>query len=174
MAHQHQCNTEAIIHWSKFGRKGGPSTTRATAGDRQTEPFQKPVTSTWDQVIQRDDLPNILNGFVPEAMEDKWFIYAEGPDEQGNALLHMYRSWTGYKAAEVKLAIDLDKDGKFAQRDAHFTAVTWEADNVRHVGQTEGKAKSMVVQVCNWCLGAKISSKQVAESEQDGASVDTY
>jgi hypothetical protein len=167
---------EAIFHWSEFGRRGEPSTKRATAGDLGPEPlpFQKPVTSIWDQVIPRNDLPKLLNGFVPTAMEDKWFVYAEGPDAQGNALLHMHRSWTGYKMAEVKLAIELDKDGKFAERDAHFTEVTWETDDDRYRGgQTEGGAKSMVVEVCNWCLGAKLPSTPMVQNEQDGASVDS-
>jgi hypothetical protein len=81
----------------------------------------------------------------------------------------MYRSWTAYKMAEVKLAIELDKDGDFAESDAHFTAVTWEDDDDRYTGQTEEGAKSIVMEVCNWCLGAKLPSTPVVQIEEDEA-----
>lgn len=31
------------------------------------------------------------------ASEDKWFVYADGPDAEGHIRLHMHRSWTGKK-----------------------------------------------------------------------------
>jgi hypothetical protein len=169
IVHQQRRSMKDILHWSQFGRRGEPSTTRATAGDWKTEPFHKTATSTWDQVIPRHDLSKILNGVIPGQMEDKWFVYSEGPDEQGNALLLLHRSWTGYKVAEVKLTVELDKDGNVAERDGQFVAVTWETDTDRYNG-TEKDVKSTVVEVCNWCLGAKIPSKPVVQNEQDGDS----
>jgi hypothetical protein len=98
----------------------------------------------------------LLNGFQPTAMEDKWFVYADGPDAQGNAILHMYRSWTGFKMAELKLVIELDEAGEFAEKDSYFTEITWESDTERMKGQTEEKAKTMVKEVCKWCMDIQL------------------
>jgi len=34
-------------------------------------------------------------------MEDKWFVYADGPDAKGYITLHLHRSWTGIKVADI-------------------------------------------------------------------------
>ena len=44
-------------------------------------------------------------------MEDKWFVYVDGSDAQGNAVVHMFRSWTENKMAELKIHVPLDDDG---------------------------------------------------------------
>jgi hypothetical protein len=146
----------ALRHWSEFGQRGKPATERVTATNWKTHPFEKPVTSNWNQLIPRGELPKLLNGFQPTAMEDKWFVYADGPDAQGNAILHMYRSWTGFKMAEVKLVIELDEDGEFAEKDPYFTEITWESDAERIKGQTEEQAKTMAKEVCNWCMDVEL------------------
>lgn len=40
-------------------------------------------------------MENLRHGFIPPAMEYKWFSYFE------DGVLHMHRSWSGYKVAEV-------------------------------------------------------------------------
>ena len=47
-----------------------------------------------------EQMANIRQGFIPPAMEYKWFCYFEGET------LHLYRSWTGGKAAEVLFVRD--------------------------------------------------------------------
>lgn len=47
-----------------------------------------------------EQMANIRQGFIPPAMEYKWFCYFEGET------LHLYRSWTGSKAAEVLFVRD--------------------------------------------------------------------
>ncbi len=149
----------SILHWSLFGQRGEPPTKRVVAEDRRKiEPIQKPVTSTWDQVIPRNDVLALLNGFQPMQMEDKWFIYADGPDAQGNASLHMFRSWTGHKMLELKLIIGTDESGEIGKGDAHFTEIVWESDEDRYRGQTEEGAKSMALEICRWCLGVELPS----------------
>lgn len=146
----------ALRHWAEFGQRGEPATKRVTAENWKTHPFEKPVTAKWNQSIPRAELPKLLHGFQPTAMEDKWFVYADGPDTQGNAILHMYRSWTGFKMAEVKLVIELDEDGKLAEKDAFFTEITWESDPERLREKTEEEAKTMVKEVCNWCMDVQL------------------
>ena len=89
-------------------------------------------------------------------MEDKWFVYADGPDAQGNAVVHMFRSWTGYKMVELKIKVPLDDDGEFEEEDSKVTEITWESSKERHRDQTEEGAKSMAREVCNWVLDVKL------------------
>lgn len=60
----------------------------------------KAFTVDWQRVelnltLDEAQMRNLEMGFIPPAMEYKWFIYFE------DNVLHLYRSWTGYKVAEV-------------------------------------------------------------------------
>jgi len=147
----------ALMHWSEFGQKGEPPKERIGPPTKKTEPFEIPITSTWDQIIPWAEVPKLLNGFRPMAMEDKWYVYAEGPDARGHAIVHLSRSWTGYKIADVKLAMPLNgKGGVVADADARFTEITWESSPARHNNQTERGLKEMVVNVFRWCMDVSL------------------
>ena len=89
-------------------------------------------------------------------MEDKWFVYADGPDAQGQAVVHMFRSWTGRKMVEVKVQVPVDKEGGFVDADSSITEITWESNQERYRDQTKEGAKSMVKEVCNWCMNVSL------------------
>lgn len=145
----------AIEHWSDYGQRGTTPQRRATASDFETKPFELPVTASWDQEIPYSELPKLLLGVLPREMEDRWFIYADGPDAQGNGAIHMYRSWTGYKNFEAKVLMKMDDDGE-VKEDIHFTEITWESDSSRLDGMTEEGAKEMAKAVCNSCMDIKL------------------
>ncbi len=44
-----------------------------------------------------EELRMIARGFIPQEMEDKWFMYLD------NATLYMHRSWTGICIYQVEL-----------------------------------------------------------------------
>jgi hypothetical protein len=48
-------------------------------------------------------LSRIKNGFIPQQMEDKWFIFFE------NNFLHFHRSWTGVEIFQVELTENADR-----------------------------------------------------------------
>ena len=64
----------------------------------------------------REQYEKLTQGFNPETMEDKWFIYVE------DDVIHFHRSWTGYETYRAELLPD--KDGSyviteiFAERNA--------------------------------------------------------
>ena len=149
---------QRLKHWSEFGQKGSPSSTRATADNRQRKPFSKPVTAAWHLSVPPTEVSKLLNGFQPQEMEDKWFVYADGPDAQGNATIYMHRSWTGYKVVEAKFVVDLDEQGNVKENDvgARITEITWETDEEKVRGQDEDEAKDRFKGVCNWCLGVNL------------------
>lgn len=118
----------ALQHWSDFGQKGEPSARRVQSPEWKTSSFETPVTSTWNISIPRTEVPKLINGFLPRAMEDKWVVYADGPDAQGNAVVHMFRSWTRHKMAELKIKVPLDEDGEFMEEDLEITEIMWESN----------------------------------------------
>jgi len=148
---------DALRHWSEFGQKGEPSTHRVQSTElRGISGFLTPVVSTWDVPIPHAEFSKLINGFRPRAMEDKWLVYADGPDAQGNAFVYMARSWTGHKMAELKIKVPVDEDGEFAEEDSKITEITWESNPERRKNQTEEGAKAMAREVCNWVLDVKL------------------
>lgn len=134
---------------------------RVLASDKELKtPIQKPRSTTWGASISPTDIPVVLNGFRPEEMEDKWFIYADGPDSQGKAVVHMHRSWTGYEVVELKLALALGEDGGFKEEDARVTDITWETEESIYAGPTdkEEEMKGIAAEICLWVLNVKLNT----------------
>jgi hypothetical protein len=87
---------------------------------RQSWPDSKPLPAQRAQLsLQRafteQEYEQICLGFIPEKMEDKWFMFVE------NDTLYIHRSWTGFCIYQLTLI----KDGAhyvvgevFANRDA--------------------------------------------------------
>lgn len=86
---------DGLAHWSLFGRKLTPPSQRVDGSKYKLKIFEKPVASPWYQVVPRSQLSKLLVGFAPREMEDKWIVFADGPDDVGRATVHMCRSWTG-------------------------------------------------------------------------------
>jgi hypothetical protein len=102
---------EALAHWSYFGRESLPSLTRVQADDWKTNSFEHRVhRSAWRLQIPPFQLGRLLNSFRPVAMEDKWFVYTDGPDDAGYARLHLHRSWTGSKVVELEIQTTGDEE----------------------------------------------------------------
>ncbi|KAK7192333.1 hypothetical protein DPSP01_004921 [Paraphaeosphaeria sporulosa] len=154
----HAPDTARIMHWSIYGRPGAPSTTRATASSWKHKPFSKPVTRPWSHVIPSSELPKLLNGFIPNQMEDKWFVYTDGPDAQGNAAVRFFRSWTGYAMVSAKLVMSMDGEGRAKEEDARFTELTWETDKEMYNGDMD--APGTVLGVAQWCMGCQLGPKE--------------
>jgi len=108
--------------------------------------------------------------FKPREMEDKWFVYAEGPDKKGVVKLCMCRSWTGARIAEVSLSVTRSLEntvgedkGKWQEKEnkeweARITELTWESDSEVIREQEEEGAKETVKEVCRWVLGVELPS----------------
>ncbi|KAI1264520.1 hypothetical protein F5Y18DRAFT_428149 [Xylariaceae sp. FL1019] len=148
---------ERIRHWSIFGRRGKASEDRVKPYDEQSlETIQKPKTAGWDASIPASQLIRLLNGFSPSQMEDKWFVYAEGPDERGEVVVHMHRSWTGYENIRLKVNVPLDAEGNVKAEDGRIREIVWETDEERYSGVDEMEAKRTAEGVCEWVLGVEL------------------
>ena len=56
-------------------------------------------------------------------MEDKWFVSADGPDAAGRAKLHIHRSWTGFKVAELDIRTVGNRKHETEDWKAEITAI---------------------------------------------------
>lgn len=153
----------ALHHWSLYGQPGEASKHRVTAGEWEVKPFVTPVTSPWDVPVSGEQLPKLLNGFRPQEMEDKWFVYADGPDVEGHAKMHFFRSWTGFKIAEVEIAIVMEEPAQQGKKSvepcARIKEIMWESSESSIRGNTEEGAKEGVLEVLRWVLGVKLMAE---------------
>ena len=77
--------------------------TIARRGDWKTEPMpDRHETFVLDRVFSDEEMKTLSYGNIPQAMEDKWFWYMEGPT------LWAHRSWTGF----CIYRIDFKEDNK--------------------------------------------------------------
>ncbi len=61
----------------------------ATSDSWDIKPFKEMKTIPFETEYSQEEFNKIIQGLIPEQMEDKWFIYYEQPS------LFFYRSWTG-------------------------------------------------------------------------------
>ena len=67
-----------------------------------TEPMDTPHRIPVRLRFTAEHYEKLANGFNPEEMADKWFIYFE------NNVIHFYRSWTGYETYYAELIPEND------------------------------------------------------------------
>jgi hypothetical protein len=68
----------------------------ATRKSWNCTPFQAGDELPFVATFSQSEYARICEGFVPQAMEDKWFIYYEQPH------LFFHRSWTGQPVYRIK------------------------------------------------------------------------
>jgi hypothetical protein len=69
----------------------------ASATSWKREPFKEGVPLCYRAVFDTEQFVRVKTGLIPEAMEDKWFIYYEEPH------LFLHRSWTGQPVYRLTL-----------------------------------------------------------------------
>lgn len=95
-----------------------------------------------------------------KASEDKWFIYATGPDPKGEICLNMYRSWTGTKLFELKISAGVVQDDGVLDEKARISQIIWESDPAQWRNPVdEQKAKEMAREICRWVMNVDLSGK---------------
>jgi hypothetical protein len=78
--------------------------TAATKSDWQTLPFPKSIKELpCHRQFSDRQMQKVKLGLLPNAMEDKWFIYFE------DNTLNIHRSWTGLKVYQVIFHFTNDK-----------------------------------------------------------------
>lgn len=122
----------------------------------QTTPFPTSShihTVAWDVYLTPEQAYSLVMGFKPQQMEDKWFIYSEGPDRSGKLKIHFHRSWTGLKMAELFVVIDLKGEGA-----GKILGIKWNGSSQTN-GMNEEEAKYMISTTCAWVLGVNLEKE---------------
>ena len=66
----------------------------------------------FDLRLTHDEFNRLKHGYIPEMMEDKWFIYQE------NEWVYFHRSWTGYCIYQIRF---VPEGSQFVCREAWVT-----------------------------------------------------
>jgi hypothetical protein len=125
------------------------SATKVVASDMHISSFPNSSrinTVAWNVFLTPEQGFNLVMGFKPSQMEDKWFIYSEGPDTSGKLKVHFHRSWTGLKIAELFVLIDLKGLGA-----GKIVGIKWNGSEQTN-GMSEEEAKYMITTTCAWVL----------------------
>ncbi|MCJ1382908.1 hypothetical protein MMC17_006021 [Xylographa soralifera] len=150
-----------LFHHAEYGQPGRAPEKRVIAADWKTSPFYEPITSVWKVHIEPSQLAKLLNGFLPCEMEDKWFVYTDGPDPDGHIIVHFHRSWTGKKVAELAIETGGGSGEDVPDRSTQMTGITWESSKEKiQGGQDEQTAKRTVREVCRWVLDLELPNEE--------------
>ncbi len=164
-----------LIHHRIFGRRGQIQSSRAAAFSwKQRAPFPSArnlETIDWPISLSPYQVGRLLHGFQPEVMEDKWFIYADGPDASGQAFIHFHRSWTGQKMAELSIEVMGDVGGEAGPWSGRVRQLTWKKDGQGEEadqGCSEPMAKFVILEICRWVLQVPLLEKCEDPPEWEG------
>lgn len=102
--------------------EGGSEAAGVTANAKswQRKPFKAGVPLDFPATFSAQEFAHLRRGLIPQAMEDKWFVYYDQP------YLYFHRSWTGLPA--YRLALAQEGEG------ARVTEALWTTD----LAATEG------------------------------------
>lgn len=119
--------------------------------------MKNPATAVWNLDVSRNDVEKLLRGFRPAAMEDRWMCNADAPDDRGDFVVHVHRSWTGDELfrMNVVLAVPVGEavPAYTDKRHATITDIIWESDSFL---ATEIEAKDLARAVCRGVMGCDL------------------
>lgn len=104
----------------------------------------------------------LLDGFQPRDMDDKWFVYSDGPDEENIVRVNFFRSWTGFKLAQMEIKLFSEGEGG-----GQVTTLIWESHSDKVRGQDVKSAKEMIAGVCKWVLSVELPIPVEAEAAEE-------
>ncbi|TQN64498.1 hypothetical protein CSHISOI_10925 [Colletotrichum shisoi] len=136
---------------------------RVTGSTWEVHPMSRPVAAPWKLGVSSTDAAKLLGGYQPAAMEDRWMCRLDGPDTQGNIVVHVYRSWTGDEHLQIKAQLSSLDDGTATRNNAveaagvapaDITEIVWDASS----GVSESEAKTLATMICKRVLGCELET----------------
>lgn len=138
-----------------------------------TSDFHTPVTVPWVLEIRKDDLKNLIMGYVPEGMEDKWFVFSEDANDSSDLerdtdglRVVFSSSFTGirYFDLNVEFSAALDENGL---PDAWVKSITYETgpgeDGEEVEDDPEAWAKEAAREICSWVLDVELGEERTKD-----------
>ncbi|KAF6823946.1 hypothetical protein CMUS01_10461 [Colletotrichum musicola] len=136
---------------------------RITGSTWDVHPISQPATAPWHRNLSGEDFAKLYRGYQPSAMEDRWMCRSDGPDERGNMVVHVYRSWTGHEQFQIKVESrgshgpadrGAETDGSDGQK-AAITEITWD-EGGEDTKVSEEDAKNLATMVCKRVLKCEL------------------
>ncbi|KAF5490000.1 hypothetical protein CGCS363_v012028 [Colletotrichum siamense] len=103
-----------------------------------------PQTAEWHVELSNQDVEKLLKDYDPKRVDEDYMCRAEGPDEMGNIVFHVYRRYTRGEQLRLQIAT---QDGR-----ARITEITWETFGPS-VQAEEWRAKRFAIEICREFLG---------------------
>ena len=147
-----------------------PAPKRAVRNDWTVHPIVEPKTADWDVPLNEGMLERLLLGFVPTAMEEKWFVYADGQgldSADGELTLHFVRSWGCNEVARVKTVRERGDDVTDGMPAARFTGITWDQKTWKNGNVNGRQTKEMVRDLCRLVMFVELPGGEEDEYDME-------
>ncbi|KAI1170768.1 hypothetical protein F4777DRAFT_567898 [Nemania sp. FL0916] len=127
--------------------------------------FETPKASPWVVPLPAGAVRKLLLGFQPSSMDDRYFVYTDGPNSDGEIVVHVHRSWTGLAVADVTIKVscgadgkpDIDGDGSRITRIVYDASqTTWDNEMLGLANLDTAKGFAMHV-LGDWVFGIRFS-----------------
>lgn len=169
----------SALHHAIYGQPGGDAPQEPVGVmDWDVKPFENPTSASWDVPLSRRVLNRLLLGFMPQDMDDKWFIYttfpvtplAQGADlkpDEKMGVVHMIRSWTGMSCIDVVFQVNATFTAGTSLDDAvgRITGLVFEKPKEGDLNDELDWVKKTASGVCRYVLGVKLAG--IHDDEED-------
>ncbi|KAF2123431.1 hypothetical protein P153DRAFT_401911 [Dothidotthia symphoricarpi CBS 119687] len=123
-----------------------------------------PAVAQWGCTITYKDYNNMLKGYKPRVMEDKWLIETNAPDDAQGITVHIYFGWTSRE--EISLDIAAGDPTKTEAKDwATIVKISWKAQRAGGSKVSEKEAKTMAISLFNNLMGCEVEDE---DEDEDG------
>ncbi|KAF5680042.1 atp-dependent dna helicase [Fusarium heterosporum] len=118
--------------------------------------IKNPKSAKWQFRVPGTDMVNLINGFAPQQMEDRWMSCTKGPDSQGNIVVHFCRSWTSNEIIVLKGRVSPDASRNpraIEQKGGEILEIVWEPGKKdEYEPMNEERAKELAIGLCKGLL----------------------
>jgi hypothetical protein len=128
---------------------------------REIGPLENPVTAPWGRKITHSDYTKMLEGFLPQVMEQRWMVKTDTPDAQGHTILHVLRSWTSREMCRLDIKAG-DFDRTYDRDWATIVEISWDRSYwACRLGRdgTEEEAKRRALLFCRELMGCELEDR---------------
>lgn len=113
----------------------------------EDQPIERTASAPWNLHLSSHDVSQMLKGFMPQEMEQRWACNTDGPDSQGDIVVHFCRSWTGDEHFRIRAKRD--------ENGAKVIEIKWQKGN-EHNPIDEDEAKRTIVRFSRGLLGCQL------------------
>ncbi|KAH6951767.1 hypothetical protein HG530_012245 [Fusarium avenaceum] len=122
--------------------------------------INNPESAKWNIRVPGPDMINLINGFAPRDMDDKWMCCTKGPDDEGNIVVRICRSWSSNEIIALKGRVDSDAHKNprvIGQKGGEILEIVWEPGKKgEYEPMNEKRAKEFAIGFCKGLLKCEL------------------